>query len=84
MNLCKAFIVCTDEYHDSGIHIHACCSCNALRITCRALLLALLATCRGVYVFIEQPSSSVMKHFPYLTWMQRVIGQYVTKWHDQF
>ena len=45
-------------------------------ITCRALLLCLLATCRGVDVFVEQPAASLVA-FPYMKWMHRTISTYV-------
>ena len=44
-----------------------------IRITCRFVLLCLIAIARGAQVIWEQPSSSLMLDFPYLKFMAVVI-----------
>ena len=59
---------------------------GSLRIAQRALLLLILATARGVYTVLEQPSSSTMAHFPELLMVAANIGKYVScrLWRTQF
>eukprot|EP00435_Cladocopium_sp_Y103_P062132 s131_g23.t1 len=43
-------------------------------ITCRWILLAMVAICRGCEVLTEQPSSSLMLEFPYMKWLAVMIS----------
>lgn len=56
------------------------------RLCCRALLLALLATVRGVYVILEQPNSSAMRWYPDLVALGNLIRSRVDgrAWKDRF
>ena len=56
-----------------------------LRLAARALLLVVLATCRGVLVSLEQPASSTMKFFPDLVRTGKLINEHLGSfWKDQF
>lgn len=44
------------------------------RITCRLCLLLLLVFVRCGMCLVEQPSSTIMVHFPYLVWLSRTIN----------
>ena len=44
-----------------------------LRITCRFVILSLIAVARGLEILWEQPSGSLMPEFPYLKFMAIVI-----------
>lgn len=46
-----------------------------LRVTARLVLLMLLATVRCVYCVVEQPRSSLMTFFPYMTWLAGLVGK---------
>ena len=50
----------------------------------RAILLAILATCRAVYVTIEQPSSSQMRYYPDLVETGDRIKQLIGFWREQY
>lgn len=41
-------------------------------LSCRSLLLVLIAAARGVYWFIEQPALSALEFFPYLDFAMRL------------
>lgn len=48
-------------------------------------MLAILATCRGVYMFIEQPASSTMKWFPDLVQTGKLVNKHLGNiWREQF
>lgn len=47
---------------------------EANAITCRWILLAMVAICRGCEVLTEQPSSSLMLEFPYMKWLAVMIS----------
>ena len=57
-----------------------------LRLCARALLLAVLATVRGVYVVLEQPNSSAMKWYPDLVGLKEALNSaFCTQaWQDHF
>lgn len=59
---------------------------SQLRLAARALLLAIIATCRGVYVTIEQPSGSRMQFFPDLVRTGKLIAKHFGHdfWKEQF
>ena len=48
-----------------------------LRITCRLILILMLATVRCVWTMVEQPGSTTMLYFPYLVWWARVINKWI-------
>ena len=41
-------------------------------LSCRAVLLLLIAAARGVYWFVEQPALSALEYFPYLDFAMRL------------
>ena len=41
-------------------------------LSCRAILLVMIAICRGVYWFIEQPALSALEFFPYLQYAMQL------------
>jgi hypothetical protein len=55
-----------------------------LRIAVRALLLLLVATCRGVYVTVEQPASSTMCFLPDFIATAKAVQQHLGIWQEQF
>lgn len=50
----------------------------------RAMMLAIIATVRGVYFALEQPSSSQMNHFPDLAETGARIANLIGFWREQF
>lgn len=50
------------------------------RIALRALMLVILATARGCYCVLEQPSSSVMGHLPEMVRTGKLIQEYLRCW----
>lgn len=58
---------------------HAC-----LRICCRALLLIILCTARGVYAKLEQPASSVMNYMPDFDSTGALISDHLGMWREVF
>ena len=56
------------------------------RLCARALLLCILATVRGVYVVIENPSGSAMRWYPDLVGTGELIRKYLgaNSWFEQF
>ena len=64
--------------------MHHACLWNMLRLASRALMLLILATVRGVYCCLEQPSSSTMRFFPDLLQVGELIKERLAgEWHEQ-
>lgn len=56
-----------------------------LRLTCRWALLLLLGVVRCVATFTEQPGGSVMRHFPYIDHVRRVVADIIGgSWETTF
>ena len=47
-------------------------------------MLVIIATVRGVFSALEQPSSSTMKHFPAVVQTGQRISELVWRWREQF
>ncbi len=64
-----------DSWIEFEISISPWISLVPLRITTRLVLLWLLATVRCIFFLTEQPLTSCMTNYPYITWFQGVIGK---------
>ena len=57
-----------------GEYSHESSPDASLRITARLMLLVILAFVRCAFTLIEQPSNTMMGHFPYLVWAAKTIS----------
>lgn len=66
-------IICVVENSSSQFH-SPIAICLHLRLTARWALLLLLGAVRCVATLTEQPGGSIMRHFPYIQHLQKVIA----------